>query len=292
MRKLYVIIILWASISSCLKSQADKLLDLSFLSDAMINAAKPEHRVAAHDLFYSEFKKSLESEGSWSNSYTELEWISIKQPADKSFRLFTWQIIAAENDYRYFGFLQTQDGMLFELKDDKDNLDDVEYLSLGPEEWYGVLYYEIKEYSVEGINHYLLFGYNGHSKYEKIKIAEVLTFIENRPIFGTESFKIPKEGSRDDVRNRIKLNYSVDGNVTLNYNEGLGIIMHDHLIPRMGQFIGQGETMVPDGSYEGYRLVNGFWVYNEKIFDHIYKNAPVPVPSIKKGEKSMYKSRN
>ncbi len=292
MKSIFVTILLSLSLSISVVAQDVKLLDLGFLSDVMINASKPEHRVEAHQVFYDAFKKSLSEEGSWNVDYKDLEWISIQKPMDNSFRLFTWQIIAGDNDYQYYGFLQQSDGAIYELIDQKETLDDIEYLSLSPEEWYGVLYYEIKEYTVNGSSQYLLFGYDGHSKHEKIKIAEVLSFVDGLPIFGVEAFKIKKEGVRDDIRNRIKLNYSVDGNVTLNYNEGLGIIMHDHLISRMGQFTGQGETMVPDGSYEGYKLEDGFWVYNEKIFDHIYQNAPIPVPSIKKGEKSMYDRKN
>ena len=44
------------------------------------------------------------------------------------------------------------------------------------------------------------------------------------------------------------------------------LIVHDHLIRRMGRIAGQGPVNLPDGSYEGYMFDNGKWMYKEKLF--------------------------
>ncbi|MBT8189180.1 MAG: hypothetical protein KJO29_02030, partial [Bacteroidia bacterium] len=64
----------------------------------------------------------------------------------------------------------------------------------------------------------------------------------------------------------------------LNYNPGLKLIIHDHLIQRIGRIPGQGPVFLPDGTYEGYEFIEGIWMYREKIYDHTYDAAPRPKP--------------
>lgn len=280
------------SISTLSYSQSGSLLDeLSYLGDIMINASKPEHRIRAHESFLPKFKEVLNAKGAMQADLSTIEWVSEHRASDDAFRLFTWQIVAGDDDYRYHGFILKNDGTLYELNDKKFELEDVEYLSLSAEEWYGVLYYGIKEYTHNGKNYYLLTGYNGNSKYDKVKIAEVMYFGDDgAPVFGLDCFRIPQEGIRDKVLNRIILSYSADSNVSIRYDEDMDIIIHDHLIRRMGQFPGQGPTFVSDGSYEGYELKEGDWVYNEKIFHHKYNNneAPRPKPVLGSGKKNVF----
>ena len=55
-------------------------------------------------------------------------------------------------------------------------------------------------------------------------------------------------------------------------------IMVDHLIRKMSRIQGQGETLVPDGTYVGYSYKNGYWNKIDKIATEIMDTAPRPKP--------------
>lgn len=275
----YCMVMFISFLGLLLHAQEQEVKDLAYLSDIMINATKPAHRVRASKEFLPAFKSLLNEPQAFNLDLSSIEGISEQKAPNGDFRLFTWQIIEGTNDFKYYGFILNNDGTLIELNDNKEDVQDIEYMTLGTDNWYGVLYYEMKAYEYNGDTFYLLFGYDGHSQYDKIKIAEVMQIKDGQPSFGMENFKIPQEGIKDKVKNRILLKYSADSNVGLRFNENLNIIMHDHLITRMGQFPGQGPTAVSDGSYEGYELVDGYWVYNEKVFDFILNDGEAPRPA-------------
>ena len=56
------------------------------------------------------------------------------------------------------------------------------------------------------------------------------------------------------------------------------MIVFDHLIPRMGRLPGQGQTMLPDGSYVGYKWDGEYFNYIEKIYHETQAEAPFPSP--------------
>jgi len=66
----------------------------------------------------------------------------------------------------------------------------------------------------------------------------------------------------------------------LNIDESLKAIIFDHLVVMKGQLPGQGLTYVPDGTYEGYKLEKGLWVYVPKMFHGVLDKAPRPEPKL------------
>jgi hypothetical protein len=81
--------------------------------------------------------------------------------------------------------------------------------------------------------------------------------------------------------------YAADAQMTVNYNPGMEMIVVDNLIKKMSRIPGQGETLVPDGSYVGYELKEGYWTRIEKIATQIMDEAPRPKPVLdqRKGKK-------
>ena len=177
------------------------------------------------------------------------------------------------------GFIQTQDNKVFQLFDKKNELEDTEYMILSPEEWYGVLYYDMYAYQVEGNTYYSLFGFHGDGKYQSKKVVDVLYFDNGIPVFGVEHFVYENDGARPIEKNRVIITYSAESNTSLKYNPGLEMITHDHLIERLGNMPGQGPTFLPDGSYVGYVFKEDRWRFVEKIFNHKYEKAPMEDPS-------------
>ncbi len=75
--------------------------------------------------------------------------------------------------------------------------------------------------------------------------------------------------------------------MTVNYNPGMEMIVFDNLIVKMSRIPGQGETLVPDGSYVGYVWENDIWNRIDKIATEVMDEAPRPQPILdkRKGKK-------
>ena len=59
--------------------------------------------------------------------------------------------------------------------------------------------------------------------------------------------------------------------------------VYDHLIPFDGP---HGFSFVPDGSYDGYKLENGFWVLQPKLYRQTQETPFTPEPILGNGRKS------
>lgn len=273
-------IILTALLCSALSmyafTQEATVTELGFYADVIANAGAPENRQKAHKQFKKLMDNWIESDDFSIDQAEQINWLSVKSPEDKSFAVITWQLKIDENDYSYFGYIW-KNGKVYPLSEEK-NMEDAEYNILSNNEWLGVLYYNLIPIKKGEQDYFVLFGYNGHKDYEHRKVADVLYFENDVPVFGTEIFKKQMEGERGVIKNRLILDYSVDANVSMNYNPTLGMIVYDNLIPVMGQIAGQGLTLLPDGSYSGYKWDGEYFVFVEKLYDQVLDDAPFPKP--------------
>lgn len=255
-----------------------QLDDIKFYADIIANAGNPIHKERANIEFSISFDSWLRSESYTLEDLESIQWLSVKQPEDKSFTIITWQLELNENDNRYFGYI-IKDAKIIPLNS-TPFLDDLEYDVLSDKEWAGALYYNIYTIKKDGKNLHVLFGYNAHKNYEHRKMVDVLTFDAGSPTFGYELFKKQEPGERGVIKNRLILDYSNDANATLNFNPSLDMIVFDHLIPRIGRIPGQGPTMLPDGSYVGYKWDGEYFNYIDKIYSHTQDTPPMPKPVI------------
>ena len=267
--------------------------DVVYYSDIVANAQLNNSKIKANSYLVNSIELFLNAEGSFDYMFDSDVWLSMKSPVDNSFKIITWQLRKTEDEVIYFGYIQMKDGTTIMLNDKSEGMDDVAYSMLDNEYWYGALYYNLLEQKdASGSPYYILFGYHEKDKFSNTKLAEVLYFDDGNPVFGKEVFSKEDEGGRADKVNRLILEYSADANVTLNYNPGLGMIVYDHLISRMGNMPGQGPTMLPDGSYCGYQLSEGEWKYVDKLFDQISETAPRPKPVLGGKGKSIFGKKN
>ncbi len=245
--------------------------DLSFYCDVMSNAYEGKNRVAAGQDFHKLFTGELKKEGSFTNKFEGLKWVSFKSDAGNTFRLITWQVKNDNNTYQSYGFLQMANGTLFDLKDNVIGFSrDLEYEAMDVTNWYGCLYYNIKEVNTSQGIAYILFGYDGLDDKNRVKVIDVLTFDNGKPVFGTEIFKI-SAGARPDLKFRILIDYSALANVNCNFNEGMDMIVHDFVINTMGVAEDGGPAKIPDGTYVGYKWDGKFWTYIPKLAQEVSK---------------------
>ncbi|MCB0706589.1 MAG: hypothetical protein KDC34_14845 [Saprospiraceae bacterium] len=253
---------------------------IALLSFAIINDSFPENRFGATQKLIPTLVAALKTPNSFNYDFGRTQSISIQYPQDSTFRVFSWQLYVDVDDYRYYGAIQMNTGQLklFPLIDRSFELLEPEQQVLGPDQWYGALYYNLKEFKTQEGPMYLLFGYDGLSFFNRRKIVDVLSFVDGKPQFGSPVFlEFTSEGGMK-LRNRLVLEYSAEASIKLNYDELLGGIVFDHLIAYGGGVPGTAPQYLPDGSYEGYKLDNGIWMHVPKIFDQISEEAPRPEP--------------
>lgn len=225
-----------------------------------------EERQGASDELEKFLQETLERKGSYDYDFAELEGVSILQPEDKAFKIFTWQLYVDKEHYKYQGFIQTQEGKVFPLTDGSDEMRTVEFMTLRHTDWYGALYYNLRPFKQDGQTAYVLFGFDAYSFYNRRKVLDILYFDGNgKPRFGKNVLQM-KDG-RGQIRKvkRFLMEYSSSVNVTLNYSEEQDMIIYDHLI--YGSPIANaGPSSVPDGSYCGLKLDrSGMWTFVDKV---------------------------
>lgn len=259
--------------------------DLFFYGDVMLNAIEYQNRAKAGEIFHSTFLNFLKEGNAFELSPGDLKTVSILEDENTTFKLVSWQVKYLENKSKYYGFVIFPNGEYIELNDKTEFSRDMAYDDVTSESWYGALYYSLKKIEDDK---YLVFGYNQVDQFKNAKILDVIEIKDGGVSFGDDIFEDKED--RDTYQNRIVLTYSSDATVNLNYNPTLEMVVHDHLIQRMGQLEGQGPVNVPDGTYEGYKLENGKWMYKEKLYNHSYgeNNAPRPRPVLGKKKKGLF----
>jgi hypothetical protein len=275
MQKYFFVIYLFLSYNVIVSGQFEKNeRELAYYADVMLNAQKAEHRTLAAENFNELFYKTLEMEGSYSYPFDSIIWISQKTPNDRSFRIFTWIVDEGAGKFSHKGLIQIASGKVFLLNDKLNQNDDWEFFTSDKDDWMGAMYYHLMEDEFKGVKHYLLFGFHRYDDLENIKIADVLYFDKNgEPFFGKEIFLKKGKDERDIIKSRLVLKYSADSYVGLHYNESMGMIIHDYLIPNISMGNNERMALISDGSLAGYEKKNDFWVYVDKIYTQILDEA-------------------
>jgi hypothetical protein len=270
MQKLFFSLLTFISLTS-LNAQ----LDMAFYCDVMVNAFEGKNRVEAEKIFNKMFLEDLAKKESYDKAYADLKWISIKTDLEKTFKIFTWQVKDEKNIYLTKGVIQTQNGKLFELKDNVATYSkEYEYEAMDASNWYGALYYNIMETTTANGKAYLLFGYDGYDDKNRVKVIDVLSFENDKPIFGSEIFKI-NDGPRPDLKSRIVVEFSGLANVNCNYSDGMEMIVHDFVVTRAGVSTDGSPAKIPDGTYVGYKWDGKYWNFIPQIAHQISEQGDI-----------------
>lgn len=238
---------------------------LSTLARGILVSEIAENRMYACHQFIPSLVRALKVNHSFQYKFPRLENISIQYPADSTFRIFSWQLQVNFGEYRYFGAIQFNQALLklIPLVDRSDLLSDATTLSTPADKWYGVVYYAIKPIVLANKEKaYLLFGYDGFKVNEHRKIIDVLSFKDGQAVFGLPIFKYDKT----NYKSRVVYQYGADAAIRVNYDENEAMIVCDHLMANPNTSPENAQIMVPDGSYEGFKLEKGIWKYIAEVF--------------------------
>ncbi len=297
-----VLLILFAAflLSTDVSFSQNKKIALINLSDLEDSIATVSNLLATDSVFINNesrnaqlenlLEKFLKQPESFRYTLTKTNALSVLIPEDKTFRIITWTFLrdSLHNEHRGFVQLNTSKSFFKKLIPATSCTSESLREVLTPETWMGALYYNLKPFKFNGEMRYLLFGVNFGDGVEKTKVCEVLK-IKNKTItFGSPVF-VQKTESNKIKNNRIVLNYSSDAEVRLNYDDAENLIIFDHLTE--GASSTNQPILIPDGTYEAYKLTKEGWEYIEQLPTTIMSEAPRPKP-LDKSSRQIYTSQS
>ena len=163
----YKILLILFIYSSILFSQENhfenKQIELNKLAQIILTGESDSIRIKANQNFKHNLLTVLNTEKSYKYDFRDIAHVSILQPKNKKFKIFTWFLPYKNGIYEYFGLIQKckKNGKkctIYELEKTtilkENNLNRI----LNTTDWYGCVYYDIIPIKIERKIYYTLLG--------------------------------------------------------------------------------------------------------------------------------------
>jgi hypothetical protein len=242
----------WMTWALC--AQADHTVITTHLK-ALTEATQDAQRDSLGALVKADLRAILDRDDAMSADLSDIPMSRVDAP-DGKFRLLTFNLPYANGTHRYEGMLVVRDKnrqVLYELRDMTENIATPLSKKLGPDNWYGALYYTVIP-PQDKTNYYTLLGWKGHSNVETRKVIDVLSFNGPVPTFGAPVFA---EGKVKHFRKVF--GYGFQNSMSLKWDAVNKGIVLDHLAPIKPEFEGKAALMGPDLSFDAYVPYKGKW---------------------------------
>ncbi len=230
--------------------------------EALAAAITDAARDSLSGMLKNDLRTVLESDSAFTCAFADVP-LSILSPPDARFRMVTWNVPRTDGTHRFEGLLVVQEPrrrVLFELRDMTERITNPALVELGPDNWYGALYYQVIPVRKGGRTYYTLLGWKGHSAIETRKVIEVLSFRGAVPRFGAPFF-----GEGRVKQHRVVFAYSFQATMSLSWDAAASRIVCDHLSPMRPDLEGQFAFYGPDLSYDAYVWDKDGWVFQRDI---------------------------
>ena len=121
---------------------------LAQLGPEILYGSNDSVKYAANHKFLSILNKAIRTPNSFEYPFDKLKTIARLSPADNTFRLFNWNLVRQDGTYEYFCLIQAFNKrfdkyQVFILKDQSDNINSPEDVSLTSQDWFGVHYFSL-----------------------------------------------------------------------------------------------------------------------------------------------------
>ncbi len=238
--------------------------ELKAMFDTLYSAEVTGTNMDLYNSIDSFFYETLQLPGSFDHKWGSLNMIGNLVSDDGEVKVFSWLYMVSRNEYHYTGYIQLQgkrgESEIFRLKQgDAEEIRSESYPQ-SVDDWHGKVYYGLLTNKYKRKTFYTLLGADFKDTKTSIKTIEVFAIQRGKPLFRDEQFL-----DGDTVKDRIVLEYSADLTISLQYNERLGMIVLDHIVPLHPIYQGNYQFYGPDGSYDGYRFTEGIWVLEENV---------------------------
>jgi hypothetical protein len=264
------------------------LLELQQLSQQVLKENTDEIKDSLNTAFKKQLGLLLSEPNYYNYPFDELKTISRLTSNNKQVRIFNWHIPYTDGTFAYFAFVLKKNNTnnsvtLFELTDNKQNLNKIENTTLKKNNWFGAHYYDIIEVKNKKYSYYTLLGWDGNNLLSNRKVIDVLCFDKNNELLlGAPIFK-----TKQKLQKRFIFEYADEASMTLKYDEKENVIVFNHLTPLSSGLKDVKAYHVPDGSFDALKKEKGRWVFisdydarlAKSIKDKFYKLDSPPKPN-------------
>jgi hypothetical protein len=235
---------------------------LKTLGKHFVNDSDETARNDANYGFIKMLVSALKVPNSFLYPFDSVKSVRIINSPDNRFRIFSWPIQEKDGSYRFYGTIQMNTGgslLMYPLNDYTPFIKRAEDTVTDNRKWFGAEYYQIIPVYSPG-NYYVLLGWKGNNVRTTKKVIEVLSFKDNKPVFGYPAFT-----GNGKMRKRVVFEYTRQASMLLRFVPDDDLIVFDHLSPPDPKQKNIVEMYGPDLSYDGYKLKDGKWVYVEDL---------------------------
>ena len=236
---------------------------LTSLGKQFINNDTEMERKNANYAFIKLLVNALKVPNSFLFKFDSVKTVSIINAPDNRFRIITWHIANDDGSYRFYGTVQMNTGgnlVMYPLSDYSPLMKNPEDTVTDNTKWYGAQYYSIIPVYTLSNPYYVLLGWKGNTVKTNKKVIDVITFKNDRPVFGESVFN-----GNGKTRKRVVFEYTRQASMLLKYEEAQHLIVFDHLSPPDKKQKDNLEVYGPDLSYNGYIFKNGRWDFVENL---------------------------
>ena len=204
--------------------------------------------------------------GAFEYPFDSLKKVGKITSRDGKIRIFTWERIRNDGSHHYYGFIlyrrkNPENPLLVKLINCSGSIMDPTLQVLGPDSWFGALYYEIIERKWNDVTLYTLLGYDPNDIFTSRKIIDCFYMKDGTtPVFGAPLFIL-----KNKIQNRVIFEYAAKVSMSLRYNEKLKMIVFDHLSPAKPSYAGNYQFYGPDFSYDVFKFTENCWVLFEDV---------------------------
>lgn len=233
--------------------EQDLVIQFKCLKEAKVDSVK----LNVSNQIMDNLKKNLKKKGSFVYPFDRLTNLGKVSSSDQKLRIYSWNFLMENGEYRYFALIQRKQGKktkLLVLNHNLETKDDM-YSKLFAKTWLGALYYQIIPFKYRNKKMYLLLGWDGNKGRTNKKLIETLSFSKT----GEVEFGFPVINWRGKRLSRVIFEYSKEARMKLNYYSRVNSVIFDHLSPSEPRYNNQFEYYGPDFSYDALELKNGIW---------------------------------
>ena len=237
--------------------------------NVIISSKETSDKLIANDSLIKLITETISNPKAYIFPFEKLDYISVLQPKNREFKLFTWFIPLKNGSYNYFGILQTckKNGKKCQIYQLGPGNKDKEYNSndlITHHNWYGCIYYDLIEIKVNKKKYYTLLGWDGHNNTSNKKIVDILQISKHtEPSFGARIF--------NNDSTRMIIEYSEEYSMSLKWDSEIQSIVFDHLEPIDGVSKDNFSLYAPNLSYDvleksenGWELKTNIYLTNQK----------------------------
>lgn len=264
-RKFFIISFLALVSGICGVSQTspDTSVTLEDLFTRLSLATRDADRLRINDSISVIIDNYARSDSAFTHKFTGLRYLGQITSKDSQLKIITWNLALDESKGKYFCYFIHNNGRknkVYRLESSYDNKPPLINKQYTVNDWYGALYYDLRQYGKGTHQHWVLLGLDISDPDITRKVIEVISFTpEEELIFGRNFFR-----SKKTPGNRVLLEYSSKAVVTLRFNSDKSIVF-DHLVPVSASLTGKRENYGPDFSLDAYNLEKGNWILEENV---------------------------